>query len=248
MRITAISNQNGGTGKTSTAVNLSVALAKANKKVLVIDLDPQASLSYAFGIEDNNAIGLLLEKKKDLQAVIVEKEGVSIIPSSIELADLEVSLVNKIGREGILKKSLSKVDSFDYVLIDTPPSLSILTINALNYADDVLIPLQMEILTLKGLWQLLDTIAEVKDVLNSKLEVRGVVANMYNTQRNLSKEVLKEIKENAKGIKVFNTYIRQCVKIAEAPSFAKSVLSYAPSSNGSIDYTNLAKEFLTERS
>jgi chromosome partitioning protein len=106
----------------------------------------------------------------------------------------------------------------------------------------------MEVLTLKGLWQLLNTIAEVKDVLNSKLEVRGVVANMYNTQRNLSEEVLKEIKENTKGIKVFNTYIRQCVKIAEAPSFAKSVLSYAPSSNGSIDYTNLAKEFLTERS
>jgi chromosome partitioning protein len=119
MRITAISNQKGGTGKTSTAVNLSVALAKANKKVLVIDLDPQASLSYAFGIEGNNAIGLLLEKKKDLQAVIVEKEGVSIISASIELADLEVSLVSKIGREGILKKSLSKVDSFDYVLIDT---------------------------------------------------------------------------------------------------------------------------------
>ncbi|MBA7546446.1 Chromosome-partitioning ATPase Soj [subsurface metagenome] len=142
---------------------------------------------------------------------------------------------------------LKGLKGYDYIFIDSPPSLSILTINTLNAADEVLIPLQMEILSLQGLAQLLKTIAEVKSVLNERLKITGVIVSMYDGRRRLSGEVLNEIKNNLKE-KVFNSVIRICVKITEAPSFAKSVLSYAPSSEGAVDYKNLAKEFLNERS
>ena len=163
------------------------------------------------------------------------------------LADLEVSIINKIGREQLLEERIKGIEGYDYIFIDSPPALSILTINALNVANEVLIPLQMEILALQGLTSLLKTINEVKGVLNKDLKIRGIVVSMYDGRRRLSSEVLNQIKNNLKE-KVFDSVIRVCVKIAEAPSFAKSVLSYAPSSEGTFDYKNLAKEFLDERS
>ena len=244
MAIIAIINQKGGTGKTTTAINLGRALASLGKKILLIDLDPQANLSYSFGIKSpNGTITEVLQGKKTLQAILVKKEGLSIVPSSISLADLEISLVNKIGRERLLKEHVKGLKDYDYVFIDSPPSLSILTINALNAASGVLIPLQMEILSLQGLTQLLDTINEVRRVLNKNLKIKGIIPSIYDARRRLSDEVLKELGKNFKE-KIFKTHIRECVRIAEAPSFAKSVLAYAPSSHGAEDYRALAKEFI----
>jgi len=248
MRIITVINQKGGTGKTTITMNLGVALALMGKKILLIDFDPQANLTYSFGIRNpKNTIVEVLQGKQTIQTILVKKEGLDIAPSSSLLADLEVSIINKIGREQLLQDRLKGLKEYDYVFIDSPPSLSILTINALTTAGEVLIPLQMEILSLQGLTQLLKTIDEVKNVLNKKLSITGIVVSMYDGRRRLSSEILNEIKNNLKE-KVFNSVIRICVKIAESPSFAKSVLSYAPSSEGAIDYKNLAKEFLNERS
>jgi chromosome partitioning protein len=244
-KITCIVNQKGGTGKTTTAINLGTALAMKGKKVLLIDLDPQGNLSYSFGITDNvPSMAEVLQGKQTLQAILVTREGLSIAPAFPSLSDVEVSLVNKIGRENVLKDALSEVKGFDYVFIDSPPSLSVLTVNALNTADEVLIPAQMEVLSLQGLTQLLNTVQEVKKVLNKTLKVRGIVPSMYDGRRRLSSEVLETIQTNLKE-KVFKSHIRECVKIAEAPSFAKSVLSYAPHSNGATDFMGLANEFIT---
>ena len=248
MKITTITNQKGGTGKTTISMNLGVALAMRGKKVLLIDFDPQANLTYSFGIhKPKNTIVEVLQGKQTIQTILVNKEGLDVAPSSSLLSDLELSIVNKIGREQLLKDRLKGLTGYDYVFIDSPPSLSILTINALTASTEVLIPLQMEILSLQGVTQLLKTIDEVKNVLNKKLKISGIVVSIYDSRRRLSGEVLNEIKNNLKE-KIFNSVIRICVKITEAPSFAKSVLSYAPSSKGAIDYKNLAKEFLNERS
>lgn len=246
MAIIAIINQKGGTGKTTTAINLGSALSSLKKKVLLIDLDPQANLTYAFGINSpNGSMVEVLQGKETLQAILVKREGLFIAPSSISLADIEVSLVNKIGRERVLKDHLKGIRDYDYVFIDSPPSLSVLTINALNAAQEVLIPLEMEILSLQGLAQLLETINEVRQVLNKGLKVKGIIPSMYDARRRLSNEVLKETEKKFKE-NIFKTVIRENVKIAEAPSFAKSVLTYAPSSHGAEDYRALAKEFIKE--
>ena len=242
MKVITIINQKGGTGKTTIVINLGVSLASMGKKILLIDLDPQANLTYSFGIKPENTIVEVLQGKQTLQTILVKREGLDIAPSSSLLADLEVSIVNKIGREQLLSERIKDLKGYDYIFIDSPPSLSILTINALTTASEVLIPLQMEILSLQGLTQLLRTINEVKSVLNKNLKIRGIIVSMYDGRRRLSNEVLNEIKN--KKEKVFNSVIRICVKIAEAPSFAKSVLKYAPGSSGAIDYKNLAKEFL----
>lgn len=248
MKIITITNQKGGTGKTSITMNLGVALALLGKKVLLIDFDPQANLTYSFGVhKPKNTIVEVLQGVQTLQTILIRKEGLDIAPSSPLLADLEVSIINKTGREQLLSDRLKGLKGYDYIFIDSPPSLSLLTVNALNTADEVLIPLQMEILSLQGLGQLLRTINEVIRVLNKGLKIKGIIVSMFDSRRRLSSEVLNQIKDNLKE-KVFDSVIRVCVKIAEAPSFAQSVLSYAPSSSGAIDYKDLAKEFLNERS
>lgn len=243
----AVINQKGGTAKTTSVINLGVALAELKQRVLLIDLDAQANLTYSFGIMDPpGSIADVLQGKQTIQTILTKREGLDVAPSSRALTDVEVTLTNKIGREGILKDRLQGLKDYDFVLIDCPPSLSVLTINALNYANEVLIPVQVEILALLGLTQLLDTIKEVRGVLNPGLKVMGIIPSMFDNRRNLSQEVLRELEKNCKE-RIFKTMIRECVKIAEAPSFNKSVLAYAPGSNGAEDFINLAKEIIKLR-
>lgn len=248
MTTIALINQKGGTAKTTTAANLGGALASLGKKILLIDFDPQANLTFSFGIQPsaNGTVAEVIQSKKPLQSILVERNGLFLAPSSIILSDIEVSLVNKIGRERILKECLRDLQGFDFIFIDCPPAISVLTVNALTAADEVLIPLQMEILSMQGLDQLLDTIRQVKHVLNQDLKIAGIIPSMYDSRRRLSEEVLKEIQAKIQE-PIFKTRIRECVKIAEAPSFAQTVLTYAPHSNGAEDFRNLAKEFLERR-
>lgn len=247
MKIIAITNQKGGTGKTSSAINLSCGLATLKKKILLIDLDPQANLTYSFGINNPSyTITDLFSGRPGM--TLIEKEGLSILPADpgglCGLADVELTLMNKPGRERKLKDLLKTVSGYDYIFIDSPPSLTLLTLNALVSADSVLIPMQMEVLALQGLTQLLDTIKKVKAELNPGLKIKGIIPCMYDSRRNLSAEVLQAIKDNFSSVNIFRTHIRTCVRIAEAPSFSKSIISYAPGSNGSIDYMKLAREFI----
>ena len=241
----AVINQKGGTGKTTSVINLGVALAQLKQRVLLIDLDAQANLTYSFGItEAPGSIAEVLQGKQVIQTILVNKEGLDVAPASRELTIVEGLLRDKlVGREGILKAKLQGLKDYDYVFIDCPPSLSVLTINALTYADEVLIPLQVEVLALQGLTQLLDTIKEVRGLLNKDLKVMGIIPSMYDSRRNLSQEIIKELEKNSKE-RIFKTLVRECVKICEAPSFAQSVLAYAPGSNGAEDFINLAKEIL----
>jgi len=245
-KIVSVINQKGGTGKTTTTINLGSALSKLGKKILLVDLDPQANLSYSLGIEEPEAtIADVFTGDKKLSQILIHQENLSIAPGTNDLVDIEVSLVNQEGREHFLKNLLTNTKGYDYILIDCPPSLSLLTVNALAASDEVVIPLQMEVLTLQGLSQILATVAKIRSAFNAKLKVKGIVVVMFDKRRKLSSEIEQYLQENIEE-KVFKSRIRLNVKLAEAPSFGKSVLDYDPSSNGAQDYMALAKEFLAK--
>ena len=240
----AVINQKGGTGKTTTAVNLGCALAKKKKKVMLIDLDPQGNMSYWLGAgELESSMTEVIMGEAKIQDILLEREGVHLAPSDMSLANLEINIASEDDRESLLEKALKGIDGYDYVLIDCPPSLSLLTVNALTCADKVIIPLQMEVLSLQGLDQIISTIDQIKEVLNEKLEIEGLLPVMVDNRRKLSKEVHDVIKENY-DIRIFKTHIRTNVRASEAPSFGQSVLSYAPSSNSAQDYIAFSKELL----
>lgn len=241
--IVAIINQKGGTGKTTTTINLGSALSKLGKKVLLIDLDPQSNLSYSLAVTQPDAtLADAFLGNKALKEILVEKDNLWIAPGSNELVDIEISLVAQANRENFLKNMLDGVKGFDYILIDCPPSLSVLTLNALTAAHEVLIPLQMEVLTLQGLDQIMNTVQKVRKAFNPKLRIKGIVVVMFDMRRKLSQEILEYLQENIKE-HIFKSQIRLNVKLAEAPSFGKSVLDYDASSNGAKDYKALAEEF-----
>ncbi|ALJ00859.1 ParA family protein [Rufibacter tibetensis] len=243
--IVSVINQKGGTGKTTTTINLGSALQKLGKRVLLIDLDPQANLSYSLGItEPSSTLADVFAGKVKLMDCLQESNGLFIAPGSNDLVDVEISLVNHEERERFLQHLLDEVTGFDYILIDCPPSLSLLTVNALASSDEVLIPLQMEVLTLQGLGQILNTVKQIKKTLNSKLKVKGIVVVMYDKRRKLSAEIEDYLKENVDEY-IFQQRIRLNVKLAEAPSFGQSVLDYDASSYGAKDYLGLAKEFVS---
>lgn len=241
--ILTVINQKGGTGKTTTAINLGSALASSGKKVLLVDIDPHACLTYSLGIlNPNGTIDDVFRGSKAISEILVEREGMSIAPASTELADVELSLRDRPGRENYLLMSLAHNDGFDYILIDSPPSLSILTLNALKAADQLLIPMFMDALSMQGLAGFLSTVAEFRRVFKKPLPIMGIVALRYDDRVKLSKEVLSHIKHNF-NVRVFDAKIRCDVRIAESPSFARSVLRYAPASRGAKDFVSLATEF-----
>ena len=244
MLIISIVNQKGGTGKTTTTVNLGSALARNNKKVLLIDLDPQGNLTYSLAINNfDHTIEKVLLNESNINKSVIEREGMDVIPSNTDLADVEITISGHKERESLLKNALHSINGYDYILIDCPPSLSLLTINALNVTHKVIIPLQMEVLSIQGLNQILETIKKVRNVFNKDIQIQGVLPVMVDKRRNLSLEVYEYIQNNF-DIYIFKNHIRTNVKATEAPSFGSSVIKYAPNSNSAKDYLAFANEFM----
>ena len=250
MKIICIFNQKGGVGKTTTNINLCAYLAMEGYKVLTIDIDPQGNTTSGLGLDKNNldlSIYDVLISETPIKDSIVRSDLVQnlfISPSTMELAGAEVELINKENRENIIKDKLNEVkDEYDYVFIDCPPSLGVLTINALTCADSVLIPIQCEFYALEGVSQLVNTIQLVKKSLNKKLEIEGVLMTMFDYRTNLSNEVLKEVQKYFKD-KVYKTTISRNVRLAEAPSFGLPIMLYDEKCKGAEAYVKLTKEFL----
>jgi chromosome partitioning protein len=259
MRTIALMNQKGGVGKTTTTVNLGAALAEAGKRVLLVDIDPQAHLTINYGVEPSPELpslyDVLVEEMEIRKAIHRISDRIAIIPSSIDLAAAEIELVSILGREMLLKKRIEAAgiaSEFDYLLLDCPPSLGLLTINALAVATEVIIPMLPHFLALQGMAKLLETIQLVNRRMNPKLSVSGIVLTMFDPQVKLSTEVVSELQgfiESAQGknlpwsdSRIFQTRIRRNIKLAESPSFGQTILAYGPTSNGAADYRALAKE------
>lgn len=248
-KVIAITNQKGGVGKTTTSVNLSACIAKLGKKVLLIDMDPQGNASSGLGIDKDNlelCIYDVLINGMTMNDVIVPTaiKKLKIAPASIDLAGAGVELVNLPKREHILKKALKEVkDDYDFIFIDCPPSLDLLTLNALTAADGVLIPIQSEFYALEGVSQLINTVNLVKKSLNEKLEVEGVLLTMFDGRTNLSIQVADEVKKFF-TTKVYKTIIPRNVRLSEAPSYGEPIIIYDPKSKGAEVYMKLAKEVI----
>lgn len=248
-KILAIINQKGGVGKSTTAVNLAAALGAAGKEVLLVDLDPQGNATSGYGI-DKRDIGQcvynVLLGETPVEDVILANvgKGVDVLPSTISLAGAEVELVNEMARENRLKNALGSLRGrYDYILIDCPPSLGLLTINALVAADKLLIPIQCEFYALEGVTKLLDSMKRVKSVLNPSLDIYGIVLTMYDSRTNLSKQVVDEVRSFF-GNTVFKTLIPRTVKLSEAPSYGQPIIEYAPENKGTEAYNELAQEVI----
>ncbi|MDO8141984.1 MAG: ParA family protein [Candidatus Brocadiales bacterium] len=252
MRSIALLNQKGGVGKTTTTANLGACLAMLGKKVLVIDMDPQANLSVHLGVDIHtlkySVYNIITGDCKPDEVILNTKiQGLDIIPANIDLSGAEIELVGVVGRETVLKEYLGNMlDRYDYVLIDCPPSLGLLTLNVLTLVHEIFIPLQTEFFALQGVSKLLDTHEVVRKRLNKNLEISGIIFCMYTSRTRLCKEVIEKVKEYFAEDQVFNTVIRKNVKLSESPSHGKPIVSYAPSSHGSEDYMSLAKEVVQQ--
>lgn len=249
-QVFAIVNQKGGVGKTTTTINLAACIAKCGKKVLAIDIDPQGNCTTGVGIEkDGECIYDCIIDGADPKAVIQHTayEGMDVLPSGISLAGAEVEMVDKDRREYLLKGIVDKVkDAYDYVFLDCPPSLGLLTINALTASDAVIVPIQCEFFALEGLSQLVTTVKMVKSSLNPGLYIEGVILTMFDSRTNLSSQVAEEVRRHF-GSTLYTAYIPRNVRLGEAPSFAKTIIDYDSRSVGAVKYMELAQEFIDRR-
>ena len=248
-KVFAFSNQKGGVGKTTTAINLATYVARLGKKTLLIDFDPQGNATSGFGIEknqlENNCYDMLMQNCLASQVVAATAiENLSIIPSNIDLAAAEVDLVSVPSRESVLKRVISSIrNQYDYIFIDCPPSLGLITINALVASDAVIIPIQSEFFALEGLSQLMNTIRIVKQRLNPDIYINGVILTMYDSRTTMSKQVTEEIYKYF-GDKIYAVPVPRNIKLVESPSFGVPVVLHAPHSNGALAYQTLARQFL----
>ena len=251
-RIIAIANQKGGVGKTTTSINLSSCLAEKGKKVLAIDLDPQGNMTSGLGVEkesvENTVYELILGEctiKESISKTVVD--NLTIIPSNVNLAGAEIELLGINDKEYILRTAVDYIrDDYDFIIIDCPPSLNMLTVNAMTTADTVLVPIQCEYYALEGLSQLIHTINLVQERLNPKLQIEGVVFTMYDVRTNLSNQVVDTVKENL-DTKIYNTMIPRNIRLAEAPSYGIPINMYDSKSAGAESYRNLAKEIIDRK-
>ena len=247
-KIIAVANQKGGVGKTTTTVNLSAILAKKGKKVILIDADPQGNATSGLGVDKDNVKSLydVLVNEEPIEEILEDTsiKNLKVCPSNINLAGAEVELVSLMSREYRLKEQLDMAkDNYDFILIDCPPSLGLITLNAFTAADSVLIPVQCEYYALEGLGQLLNTINLVKKHLNKNIQIEGALLTMYDIRTNLSNQVVKEVKKYFED-KVYKTVIPRNVRLSEAPSYGLPITEYDPRSKGAKSYEKFAKEFL----
>lgn len=248
-RTIAIANQKGGVGKTTTAINLSACLAEKGKKVLAVDMDPQGNMTSGLGVDkdsvENTIYNLIIGESKMEEVLIKDVlENLDIIPTNIDLSGAEIELLDVEEKEYIVRNEIDKIkDNYDFIIIDCPPSLSMLTINAMTTADSVLVPIQCEYYALEGLSQLIHTVELVRDRLNPKLTIEGVVFTMYDARTNLSLQVVENVKNNLEQT-IYKTIIPRNIRLAEAPSYGIPINKYDPKSAGAESYLRLADEVI----
>lgn len=248
-KIIAIANQKGGVGKTTTSVNLAASLGVLEKKILLIDADPQANATSGLGINiEEVEIGTyqVLEHTASAKETIVKTNSpnVDIIPAHIDLVAIELELVDVMDREYMLKRALADIrDDYDYIIIDCAPSLGLLTLNALTAADSVIVPIQCEYYALEGLGKLLNTVKSIQNIHNDNLSIEGLLLTMYDSRLRLSNQVVSEVQKHFKDM-VFKTIIQRNIKLGEAPSYGESIIAYDATSRGAVNYINLANEVI----